>query len=82
MDMTQTNDVQADERRRHSIAGEQADEQAGHIRQLADELAAKPLTDPAGYACACEHCGHQWRSDEQNPETCPRCGELGEHETE
>lgn len=36
----------------------------------------------ASYQCECEHCGHRWKSDEQNPETCPRCGSLGEHETD
>jgi len=39
---------------------------------------------PAGataYQCECEWCAHRWRDAERNPETCPRCGSLGEHET-
>jgi hypothetical protein len=36
----------------------------------------------SAYQCECEHCGNRWKSHEQNPETCPQCGEMGEHETD
>ncbi len=48
--------------------------------KTADAVPLVPRT--SAYQCECEHCGNRWKSHEQNPETCPQCGEMGEHETD
>ena len=40
------------------------------------------MTTIAIYPCLCEWCDHRWEAAELNPMLCPRCGSMGETETE